>query len=134
MVACLALATATRASVLPFVTNTTSGVGLLADGFENQTLGAGFPTTALMSPFVTGSSWWTGSSDSNKMFTTTEQAYLSSQSLKLTRTAGTFTRLDGLYTTQTNGTLDLKLMVYVPSVTNPLPSILLFSEIGRAHV
>ena len=57
MVACLALAPATRATVLPFVTNTTSGVGLLADGFENQTLGAGFPTTALMSPFVTGSSW-----------------------------------------------------------------------------
>jgi hypothetical protein len=128
-----ALAAMARADVVSFVSRVdpvtlASQVSLLSDSFENQTIGSGRPLTANMSPFATNSSW-SDSSNPERMFVTTEQASEGSKSLKLTRTAGTFTRLNGTYANQSSGTLDVNLMVYVPSPgAKPLPSILLYSN------
>lgn len=119
------LSSTARATI---VSNMTSGVTLFSDSFENQPLAAGFPTTANMSPGAPGASWSDGS-DPSTMTATTEQAYLSNRSLKITRPSGSFTRIDGSFTNQTSGTLHAQFMLYVPSAGGASsPSVLLMGN------
>jgi len=108
------------AVILPLVINTTTSTPLLVDDFESP--------AAPGNPVAATGSWSLSESGGGTIDNSTAQAFEGSQSVRVVRAGGGFSRLDGNFATQTPGNvLHAQFMVYVTSPLGEfLPNILLF--------